>query len=1265
MKILKIFGYVLLSLILIVYISFLVVVPNVVKVDSYKPAIQKFVKDNTGLTLEYDKIDVITTPILEAGIKTKDISLKLPDGSVLFSADSFKGKVFLPSLLALSVRVNCAEFDSPRLNIEIVNGENFKAAKVYEDLINNKRRERRLKPSKFVVESAKQSYFDTSKLKIYVPNLKLNNYNAQVKDLKTNHALTLKGEDLRFGYYNGNFIKLKTEAEFFSDEDKNITANIDIDSFLPKVALQEQKEDDEAVFALPFVNPVETYRDYNLKSNIETKLRIRKNGSDNKIWAKGYLNIDKTTVTMSGLQLPESFINLRVLGYIADLDTMFYVTDKEYLNLSGLINYGQKPYVDFSLKSSQVQFANFLKIARAYLDTVHIRNDIEHMSASGYLLSNFHIKTDFSQIDSDGKFIVRDGNIFVRNIGLLLDNINANVFFDDDVLKIEDSRVLINKRPLYLSGKIDAHSIANVNIFADKIPVRELYLALAPRDIKSKYSIKSGYLTLESKVTGEIKDIAAMFKLDLENLVVADRAGKFTISNDLFRVGVANIAGDIHGRFKNAGFKFNIPSTGSVIYNNLLSADIDNDKILFDKSNIGLNNKSILVLSGQVTDYISDPTSKFVLDGNLQDSDLKMLAGKQLAPYLESKGAIPVKANFESKGSNMKLVAQLKLDSNSYITPVNITDFVGKQLLIQLLAEKNGDTLNVYKTGLYLRKPNAPFSDNLGANILNARQVVGIRAMLSNLATDPFINLFKVILPKDLDGSICAFKNSKFTVGGNLAVFGRINEPHISGALNVTNLNIPELLTSVRHILISLGSKDVRLNVYDVNANSSDFNVSIHSSWEQLAKMKLGDVRVVSRSINLDRLNSVADSISKNLPSSVGQSSQTQPVDIPFEILRGSINLRRITTGNIIVRNTTGRISLFNNILYINNLRSLPMEGVVNGDVSANLVSMLINAKLRGHGFDVAKVMLDAMNMTDTLAGKLDFIADVSMKGKTVEEQMSSLFGFVDFNVKDGQLGPFGKFENFLMAENIRENAFFSSAVGSVITNIVTVDTSRFSSLYGHLTFKDGFAEVSPIKSRGDVMSMYIAGKVGLVDNSADLKLRGKLASTFSDKLGPLANINPVNLVKNTPGINVVAAKSFSIFSESVSEEEMNALPELGEGKSDDYATKFQIGLHGDTRKPLKMIKSFKWLALDSEIQSAIDFVDTIPTPEPGEENLTVEQLIELRTQQAQNPSGNNNESLQDVENSDKNSKTGLFDKIKSKMKKDNNDNNNDNEVEK
>ena len=102
----------------------------------------------------------------------------------------------------------------------------------------------------------------------------------------------------------------------------------------------------------------------------------------------------------------------------------------------------------------------------------------------------------------------------------------------------------------------------------------------------------------------------------------------------------------------------------------------------------------------------------------------------------------------------------------------------------------------------------------------------------------------------------------------------------------------------------------------------------------------------------------------------------------------------------------------------------------------------------------------------------------------------------------------------------------------------------------------------------------------------------------------------------------------------------MAALPPLGDGKSDDYATKFQIKLKGDTRKPLKMIKSFKWLALNSDIESAKNFVDTMPTPEPGEENMTVEELVKLREEQALE--------AKEIEEANK----SIFSKIKNKLKR-------------
>jgi hypothetical protein len=70
-KFLKIIGYGFAAIIVCFYLTFLFILPKKIDLNVYKSQIQQLVADNTGLNIDFDKVDVITTPWLEAGIKTK------------------------------------------------------------------------------------------------------------------------------------------------------------------------------------------------------------------------------------------------------------------------------------------------------------------------------------------------------------------------------------------------------------------------------------------------------------------------------------------------------------------------------------------------------------------------------------------------------------------------------------------------------------------------------------------------------------------------------------------------------------------------------------------------------------------------------------------------------------------------------------------------------------------------------------------------------------------------------------------------------------------------------------------------------------------------------------------------------------------------------------------------------------------------------------------------------------------------------------------
>ncbi|MBR1424639.1 AsmA family protein [bacterium] len=1216
---LKVSGYTLITFILIAYLAFLFVLPNVIDLNEYKTDLQKIVEENSGLTVDFTNAKLITTPLLEAGVKINGAKVILPDNSVLFKTDKLKAKLFLPSLMWFQVFVSEIKFENPNLNAEIIDSEQYKAVRVYENFVNAQRKDKVEHPEKYYAKETKQN-FDLSKIKLTIPNIKFENYKAIVNDLASGHSLTLQGEKLKLAYCNGKVAKLKTNAIFLSDKDTKITANLDINTFLPKFSQSQKEEiDNEAVFSVPFYNPVTTYRDYNLRSNIESKLKIRKESKSGKIKLNGFANIENTTVTLSGLELPESYFRLKSRGTHSKIDTNLFVTSEEFLQIMADVNYGERPKFDLSLKSTQVHFDNLLKITKAYLDTIHINNDIKNMSASGYLYANANIKTDYKTLNSDGKVLVRNGSISNEGKGILFGDINANFIFDDNELAIKDTQISINGRPLNVSGEISTSSIANLNIKGDKIPLTGLYSAFAPREFKNSYRLKSAFLTLDARVAGQISDLAAVVRANLEDLNFADNSGEFVITNKNSKFGLGRYAQDLKGQLLNRGLVINFPKRHSIIKNDEFKIDINNDKITIKPSEFHFNKQSVIKISGGVTDYLSNLNALITASGNLSANDLADVLLHTAIPYFDVKGSLPLRAKCEVKGLDLKSTIQVAADPKNYITPVNMDDFYGKQTIIQMFAEKNKNNIKISKTGFFVKTAGSVLSDNLAKNIQGAKEIIKVRGIISNISTQPFISLVKIILPENLNGSIYILPKSKFTLGGHLHIYGKPEKPVITGKIDIKKFNLPELLTRMNRIVIELGSNKISAHASKINANGNDLNILAVSDWNKIADLTFTDVRIFSRYINVSKILKVPEAGEKAFPGSaqdVKDDSGKRPEN-PVKILNGSLKLNKIVMDNLVINNTSSDLKMHKSTVFLNNLKTSPFGGSVFGNVTYNILGSKITAKVSGQNFDVEKVLLETMNMKDMVSGVANFIADISFEGTSINDQLKSLKGYIDFNIKNGQLGPFGKIENFLMAENIRENAFFSSTIGSVITNLVTFDTSRFNSLYGHLTFEGGTVNISPIKSQGNVMSMFILGKAGLLDNTADIKVRAKLASAFSDKLGPLANINPINLVKHTPGLNIVAVKMFALFCEEVSEEEMNAIPELGEGKSDENATKLQIKLRGDTRKPLKMLKSFKWLALDSDIQNAKDFVDTLPTPEAGEEDLSVEELIELRKQQA------------------------------------------------
>lgn len=1202
-KFLMYFGFALLGAIVLAYAAFLFVLPNVVDLNKFKPDVQKLAKDQANLNVDFESAKIITTPLLGAGVKADNISVKLPDNSVLFSADNFKTRVSLPSLFLLTVKVSCLEVNKPFVNLEIVNNEDFKVVKLVEDILNSGK-EQKLEEAKQSVEAEASGFaFNPEWIRIKVPCVKLNNYKILVNDLKSKHYLDLHGEELTLGYFNGKVAKIKTYAELFSDENKNITANVDINTFLPKPQPKLDAEDDPAErIDIPFVNPVTMYRNYDLKANLDTKLRVRNHNGN--LTSYGHLNVEDISLKVGSLELPSSYLRAKTFGSNVDLDTNIYPAKDQKIQLLGKINYSKHPKMDMQIKTGDIQFNDLVILSKAFLDSLSITNELAGIRAEGFVHADCYIKTNFKKLKSNGSIVVENGGVSVRNLGKVLSKANINVILDNSILDIKDSSLFVNNSKVAIDGRINEKSVADISVKADKIPLPVLFNAFAPKNIREAYNFKSGNASLDFSLKGELKKAVAGTKFGLDNFNLSDRASNFVLSNEKLDGEFFCDAKTLLGRIENNNFLISAPKTKSTISAPKFNLEIGDNNISIKENSLILNDKSAIKYSGFVKNYTKLGAINFSAQGSLNTDDLIKLIGRELKPFIHSVGAIPVKLTLDGNGKKQTLFVQALADKDNFITPVDFELIQGKNTSLQSVIDFKENRIKIKKTGLFTRSVSV---DEDGNEVVNLNEILGVDGTIAG----DRINLIKITMPKDLSGRIHVFPQSGFTLKGRAFVLGEIASPRLRGGFNLGNVSIPELLLTLRSANLQFKGHDADFDVQDLILNGSDIQTNGIISLLPAPVLNILNLNVSSRYLNVDKLLKVSELAMRYVPTSTAPASSGAPADIPVTIHNGSINMTRIVSGNINVTNTFARISMSKNVFNLKNLRSNIFKGNVGGNISVNLINTLLNIKVRGQGIDVEQALLDGAAMKDTLDGVAKFNADISLRGATYEEQMRSLKGTVDFTVNDGQFGPFGKLENLIIAENIRESQFFQTALGGVISGLTTIDTTHFSELSGKLSFDDGICHINEMTSLGNILSLHIFGDFDLLRNYADMKVRARMASLVSNLLGPLGAINPANLLNSAASLNVFTAKAFSIFCEMVPEEEISILPSFANSYVDNAATKFQLVVRGDAAKPLTLIKSFKWLATATEYQSAVDYVNSLPEPVEGSEAETIEEAIE------------------------------------------------------
>lgn len=295
-------------------------------------------------------------------------------------------------------------------------------------------------------------------------------------------------------------------------------------------------------------------------------------------------------------------------------------------------------------------------------------------------------------------------------------------------------------------------------------------------------------------------------------------------------------------------------------------------------------------------------------------------------------------------------------------------------------------------------------------------------------------------------------------------------------------------------------------------------------------------------------------------------------------LANGKATLSKLVSSGIIAENLTSDFT-FNPatcILYLKNIYGTAFKGKVKGDVSYNTLNGKIGVNFEGSGLDAITAIEGAAGIKNALSGTLGFEINVTLSGTTDTEMIKNLKGNMSFDITDGALISIGKIENLVSAGNVTSNIIMKAAIASLSSIQVIKESANFKYIKGSMTFNDGWANLTSIKTSGPSMAYYITGKYNILNGTTNVIILGRLGSDVVAALGPIGQLSADKLTSYIPKFGAATASILNSMTSNPKNENINEIPQLSNGNEvyKDFKVNFNGGIDSSNS-----IKSFKWLS--------------------------------------------------------------------------------------
>lgn len=1157
-KFLKITSISVILILVIFYLSFIFILPAVVKHKDFK---YEYNTDNSkqGLIFDIKDLKVSTKWNFSAGVNAKKINAYYKSGEKFLQADNLDITLFLPDILMKNITFNNISADKIIARLGVEKNGKFEI----EQFIPANTNQNKSVSERDIPYGLK---FSDKMPVIYVQN-----YSVHFIDNTTKEDYSIKGNNFKLSDFILNKkMRVRTNGEFSLKDRKQLTYNIDILlKGFPQIAQNTEKQESKTFDIISLFKNI--YK-YNVNANILTKVKIE--NSDNGLKTLGDISLSNVTAVFGNKKLPASLLSLKLKGNSADIISELYTSSDEKADINGSFVYGKNKNVDLNVKTDKIELKNLFSLVNAILPAIGI-NNINGIIANGVLKADFNIRSNFKTINSDGYLKVQDANVSYTPYKINLQNIHADVDFSSNKINIKQAKANYNGAPLSLNGAIDTNAFANINILVDKMPISGLLLALGQLQVLNENQIKSGMVSVNGKIKGKLDTVVPQIDVGIDGVNLYNKQNKASIILNRLKFNViASKDLKMNGTGNVNGLK--------IILSGLPTFSIPNSTISFNEKDINFDNVYIMLnnskvdITGKITDYTSNKSNiNIIARGLLGANDIKSSLPLNIRNTINAKGKLPVIAKVSGNAKQQNLNAQILANNINYLSIVEINSLLGKTSLINADLKLENNMLKLNDVSINSLNHNNGITNDFLNNLSGSSKILSLKGLMTNItAKEPNISNLNLSIPNQLTVSIPGLKNSVLQIKGDVNISGKVNNPSITGMINIPSVSVPTYSTVGKNITVNMTKNLIDVYCTQLNVSDSKMNNLVATLNNNLKNgIYIRNMEFNASNINFDSLSKIVMSLPQN--------ANAPGTNMTVTIANGKGKIERIFSGTMVATNVTSDFNFKNNLFTMPNIQAMAYGGQLAGDISYNMLYSITKINIQGRGLNALTASYAFTHINNLMSGTLDFdTLNLTTRGLTETQIMQSLKGQVKFIVSDGQMGTLGKLENLLYAQNIISNNLLKATLGAVVGAVKVQKTGNFKYIKGIISLSNGWAALERIQTSGSAMSTYMKGKINILNNFADLIILGRLSNEVVEVLGPIGKFSVNGLIASIPKIGKVTSSLIDNITTNPSGENLNMLPDLTPAQEN--TKEFKASIYGSIES-MDSVKYFKWLASPKE----------------------------------------------------------------------------------